>query len=345
LAVPATAATDIAGNASAASSQFLASILYGTAGSDTLTVGPSLDHIFLGAGADVLKITSAANSTVALPDDVMDFAAGDKIDFSVLLGTGGSGSGYTGSALNDSGTGFVELKNLLLTSNAITGKTTVTFDVTFDSASVAGSKISGAVIDLAYDAALVNKGTTLTKVTSATFSYIDELGDTVISPVWVDTLSQSFNITTGKFAALATQDSGNLVNPIVSADGKVFSVRIIVDQIVSKFQVGLDSGTTWVDTADGKTHIVDVGITKTAGINIGSNGVLEIITDVTTLGTVGDNQLHMVSNYDAQQNITHLQVQYDTNSTFGTTTASSVIAFDFDGNVTANLTPASLTFI
>jgi hypothetical protein len=107
----------------------------------------------------------------------------------------------------------------------------------------------------------------------------------------------------------------------------------------------LDSGTTWVDTADGKTHIVDVGITKTAGVTIGANGVLEIITDTTTLGTVGDNQLHMVSTYDAQQNTTHLQVQYDTNSTFGTNTPSSVIAFDFDGNVTANLTPASLMFI
>jgi hypothetical protein len=98
-----------------------------------------------------------------------------------------------------------------------------------------------------------------------------------------------------------------------------------------------------VNTADGKTHVVDVGITKTAGLTIGANGILEIINDTTTLGVVGDNQLHMVSTYDGTK--THLQVQYDTNSTSGTTTASDVIAFDFDGNVTANLTPASLMFI
>jgi hypothetical protein len=40
-----------------------------------------------------------------------------------------------------------------------------------------------------------------------------------------------------------------------------------------------------------------------------------------------------------------LLVQYDTNSTFGTTALSSVIAMDFDGDVTATLVPASLTYI
>jgi hypothetical protein len=289
----------------------------------------------------VIALTNAAHSTLDNPDEVLGFGADDSIDLSGML----AGSGYTGSALGDSGAAFVELKNLLLTSNTTTGKTTVTFDVAFDEASVDGSKISGAVIDLAYDATLVNKGTTLTKITSATFSYVDELGDTVVSPVWVDTFSQTFNIATGQFAAIAIQDSGNLANPIVSADGKVFSVRIIVDAIVSQFQVGLDSGTTSVATADGKTHIVDVGVTKTAGLTIGADGILEIITDTDRLGIVGDNQLHMVATYDSQGNTTHLQVQYDTNSTFGTTAQSAVIAMDFDGDVTANLTPAHLNFI
>jgi hypothetical protein len=53
----------------------------------------------------------------------------------------------------------------------------------------------------------------------------------------------------------------------------------------------------------------------------------------------------MASNFDAASNITHLQVQYDTNSTFGATALSSIIALDFDGDVRANLTPASLTYI
>ena len=78
------------------------------------------------------------------------------------------------------------------------------------------------------------------------------------------------------------------------------------------------------------------------------NQALEIVSDTTTLGTVGDNQLRMlVAPYDTANGLTHLTVQYDTNSAYGTgkTTASSVIAIDFAGDVTALLTPASLTFI
>ena len=104
-------------------------------------------------------------------------------------------------------------------------------------------------------------------------------------------------------------------------------------------------GFTEIDTADGKVHNVDVGVTKTAGASTGTTGTLEIVTDTSALGTVGDNQLHMFSTYDSTNHVTHLQVQYDTNSAIGTSSASSVIAMDFEGDVTANLTPASLIYI
>jgi hypothetical protein len=343
VAVPAAGATDFAGNASAvAASQFLASILYGTAGHDTLTVGPSLDHIFLGAGADVVKVTSAANSTVQLPDHVMDFAAGDKINLSALLGTGGSA--YAGSALGDSGAGFIELKNVTLTQDSANGWTVVNFDIKLDANNIGGSKIDGINLDLNYDTAKV----IFSEITSPQY-----LVGPSAKPVWTP-LDGNFLSTdqganpTGKIAMPANTAG---TNPIIvdTASGNVLNVKLYVSGLVNTFDIAIQSkasgGTTDVHTVNGVTTNVDVGITKTAGLTIGANGVLEIITDTTTLGTVGDNQLHMVSTYDAQQNTTHLQVQYDTNSTFGTNTPSTVIAFDFDGNVTANLTPASLTFI
>jgi len=340
VAVPATGATDIAGNTSAAANQFLASILYGTAGNDTLTVGPSLDHIFLGAGADVLKLTSAADSTAALPDDVLDFGQGDMIDLSALLSTGGSG--YTGSALGDSGAGFVELKNVTLVQNTTNSTTLVKFDVHFDAASVGGSGVSGAVIDLVYNYSAVS----VAQAVSPTF--VDQVFGSTTN-VWSNVVGNLSGATAnGKIALTADLTAGN---PIIDANGKALAVTLVVNGLVNSFDVGLEAvangGTTAITTADNVTHNVDVGITKTAGVTIGATGTLEIITDTGTLGTVGDNQLHMVSTYDTQNNTTHLQVQYDTNSAFGTgnTTLSSVIALDFDGDVTANLTPAHLTFI
>ena len=341
VAVPAAGATDIAGNASAVvASQFLASILYGTAGSDTLTVGPSLDHIFLGAGADVIKLTSTAHSTLAAPDDVMDFGLGDKIDLSALLGAGGSG--YTGSALGDSGAGFVELKNLTLSQNAVANTTTVKFDVHFDAAEIGTSKITGAVIDLAYDYAAIKTA----QVVSAQYTDPD-FG--TLTNVWsVVTPNLSGGTANGKIGVLADQTT-IAGNPILDANGNSLSVTLIVNGLVNTFSVGLEAksagGVTEIITADNVIHNVDVGITKTAGVTIGVTGTLEIITDTSALGTVGDNQLHMVSTYDSQNNTTHLQVQYDTSSTFGTTVLSDVIAIDFDGDVRVNLTPAHLTFI
>jgi hypothetical protein len=48
---------------------------------------------------------------------------------------------------------------------------------------------------------------------------------------------------------------------------------------------------------------------------------------------------------DSDGGMTQLRIQYDTNSATGTTALSDVIALDFFGDVTADLTPAALTFI
>jgi hypothetical protein len=155
------------------------------------------------------------------------------------------------------------------------------------------------------------------------------------------------DLTTDVFAA----------NPIISATGKVLGVTLIVSSLVSTFSVGIEAksagGSTEITTSEGKVYgastdsggLLSVGITKTAGALSGVTGALEIVSDTTKFSTIGDNQLHMLTTYDSKTDLTHLQIQYDSNSTYGTTAASSIIAMDFVGDLTSVLTPASLTFI
>jgi hypothetical protein len=314
----------------------LQSVLYGTAGNDTLTTGTALDHVFLGTGNDTVKLAAASGSTLAATDVVQGFGAGDHIDLSALLGTGAGGAGYSQAVLQDVGAGFVELQNLTLTQNQGAGTTTVRFNLDFDAATVGGSKIAGAVFDLVYDYSAART------LSISNPTYTDPgTGDPV--NVWQATAA---NVANGKIAVGADQ-STLADNPIIDGTGKALGVTLVLNGLRSTFAVGLEAksagGLTEVATADSVVHNVDVGVTKAAG---GPNGVLEIVRDTGTLGTVGDNQLHLVSSYDAASNLTHLQVQYDTNAVFGTgnTTASSVVAMDFVGDV-HDLIPAALTYV
>ena len=339
--VGAGAATDLAGNANTAAVQVLHSVLYGSPGADTLTVGAALDAVFLGAGADVLKVTQAGNATTALTDRVFDFSVTDTLDLTGLLGSGGSG--YA-SVLQDSGAGFVELKNLSLLKDVANNQTNVSFDISFDAATIGGSKISAAVIDLFYQHASVVGGVAISPTfTSGAGGAVWQVIQTNLSP------ADSSN-PNGKIALLATQDAAN---PIITtgnaATGSVLTVNLILNGLTNTFAVGLESqaggGGTSVMTANGQAYGVETGITKIAGAAAGGTGVLEIVTDTGVLGTVGDNQLHMLTRFDAANNLTHLQLAYDTNPGAGATTASNVIAMDFLGDVTANLIPSHINYL
>ena len=345
-------ATDAAGNANTAAAQFLASVLYGTSGANTLTVGSALDHIFLGGGNDVVKFASAADSTVASTDSVMDaFGAGDKIDLSALLGTGGSG--YTAFSLPNAGTNFVDIANPVLSTTVtkIAGVNTtvslVSFDVTLDASSYNGQKLEGLNVDLDYNAASVK---TIT-ATSPLFDFIDGTTEYYDVKYW----EQLLGITSdGRIQAIAqlgatltpipdpvTAAKIIAANPVISANGVALHVDITLNAIFTSFSVGLTgNGSTFFTTSAGSFNGGD-----SYNLNVGNVAELKISQDVGALTAPGDNQLHMASNFDAASNITHLQVQYDTNSTFGATALSSIIALDFDGDVRANLTPASLTYI
>jgi hypothetical protein len=351
--VAGSAATDTAGNGNAAAAQVLHSVLYGTSGADTLTVGALADTVFLGAGNDVLRVTHATDSTVATPDKVFDFAAGDKLDLAGMLGAGGAG--YTSSLQADTGLGFMELKNVTLTKDLVNSRTVINFDVHLDAITIGNSKISGVNIDLIY-----NYGSVLaSSITIPTFSYDDGLNSGT-APYWSPLGSNLVGASaTGLISAAANLSIDNpaltnlfvSTNPIITPAGNALSVRLTVSGLVDTFSVGLESraagGQTSIVTFDNVDHPIDVGVTKVAGASIGTTGVLEIVTDTGALGAVGDNTLHMLATYDAPNNLTHLQLSYDTNPTFGAgqTTASSIIAMDFVGDVTANLIPANLTYI
>jgi hypothetical protein len=343
--VAAGAAFDAARNLSTVATQFAASTLIGTSGNDTLTVGAAKDLIYLGAGNDTIKLSSATGSTAALTDGVQGFGSGDKIDLSAILGSLSGGSGYTSSTLADTGFGFVELKNVTLT-HATSTTTTVGFDITFDAATYEGNKISGTVIDLAYTYASV------TSASVKSVTYTDTFGDAAnFWPLTVTNMTGSSG--TGKITAAAFSDDASKslwsggTNTIIDSTGRTIAIKLVISENVSTFQLGFDGAGIVTTTSSGtdNSYTPTTGVTKTAGAASGTTGVLEIVSDTSTLGTVGDNQLHMLTTYDSTTGLTHLQIQYDSNSTYGTTAASSIIAIDFVGNVADLLTPASLTFI
>jgi Bacterial Ig-like domain len=329
-------AQDVAGNPNTSGSATPVTTLYGNGNANVLTSGAGADLVFMGAGADTLDINAVSDSTVASPDRVLDFAGTDKIDFATLLGAGGAG--YTNSLQNDTGAGFVEFRNVTLTHP--TGSTTrVEFDIHLDAATLNGSVITGAVIDLNY--AIGSVATSV--VTGAT--YLDGFGDT--QPVWqLIQPSLSGGGANGTISLIASFDAAN---PVIDVNGNIARIRFNFSTFIDTFALGLDSqaggGITQFSTANNATVFPDVGVSKIAGLTVGSNNVLEIFTDTGTLGVVGDNQLRMVSTYDAVNNVTRFQMAYDTNASFGATTSSTVVAIDFVGDVTANLIPSHLTFI
>jgi hypothetical protein len=349
--VPASAATDAAGNASAAGSTFAASFLVGTSGNDNFAVNSTANYLFLDAGGnDTIKLSAANGSTASATDVVQGFASGDMVDLSAILGSLSGGSGYTSSALADTGSGFLELKNLVLTRDTASSTTLVTFDISVDAATLGGSKINGAVIDLDYQYSLALDGGVLSPKYTSTKS--------VWSSIQYNLSAADGSSPNGKIALVA--DTGS-TNPIITtanaATGVVLSGELTINGLLSTFQLGFgakaNGGSTELTTADGKVYgsssdsggLLALGVSKTAGASVGATGTLEIVSDTATLGTVGDNQLHMLTTY--LDGVTHLQIQYDTDSTYGTghTTQSSIIAMDFVGDLTSVLTPASLTFI
>jgi hypothetical protein len=347
--VPAVAATDAAGNASTAATAFTRSILVGTSASETLTVNDLLNNIFLNAGGDdTVKLSAATGSTVAATDEVSGFSAGDKIDLSAILG---SAAGYT--ALYSSP--FFTIEN----GSLINSGKTVKFSVVLNSEAYNSERIEGLGINLGYDYSNVSsmsvKSAVVKKADGTTNFLTDETdSSTTVATFAPILLSKSTGVIQAPqnfidFAANGlNQSTTHLTN-----SGKALDVTLTLTNAVASFAIGFDSDFSAVNTVQPPQKTIPVSgqsstISTNGAVSASRNLQLEIVSDTTTLGTVGDNQLRMlVAPYDTANGLTHLTVQYDTNSGYGTgkTTASSVIAIDFVGDVTALLTPASLAFI
>jgi hypothetical protein len=345
--VAAGAAQDSVGNASGAAS-FEASVMFGTSGDDTLSLGAEPSFIWTGASKDVIKVTaeSAGAEPSATLSNVIDFdPASDKIDLSAILGEGGAG--YTGL------TPFFSIAN----GSLVNGGKTVKFSVMLDSESFNGGRIEGLTINLGYDYSNIQSMTVksaVVKNSDGTDFLTDpsEASTTVAtwSPVIIDK-------TTGKITGTQNflefdaqgidQYSTHLTNL-----GKAFDVTLTLKNAVSSFDVVFDTDFGFANTVsipDGDMPVtVQDSPSSISSSGLAADpleGMLSVVQDVETLGTVGDNELHAYVSYDEAKDVTTAFVRFDTDSALDSTTESSVLALAFDGDLTESLTPANLIFI
>jgi len=203
--------------------------------------------------------------------------------------------------------------------------TSVTFDLAFDTATYNNSKISGAVIDLAYVNTLI----------LADYSYLTKptfLRNNQATDVWI--LAEG-NLGGGGAIALAASPNTAIfnANPIINtaASNKFLSVTLTINGLIDSFRVGFDAGKSSLTLADGSKPEPSLGITKTAykaGVSATSveANTLNVVQDTTDLGTLSDNQFRFLETVDANNNKTGtIKFQYDTNSAVGTTTPSEVV--------------------
>jgi hypothetical protein len=321
------AATNIAFKTAAASASGV-KVAVGTTAADTLTSTDGTDYVFPGAGNDILKITAASQSTMSSPDTILGIALGDVLDVSGLL------TGYTSfktADAADTGAGFIEIKNQAMTQS--NGKSYVTFDVTFDTATYNSQKITGAVLDLKYAYSSVSAAQT-TQVQFPDPVFVGNLN------VWDDPVVNLTSNGNGKIALIAKgaqDDTVAAANPIINSNGKTLGVTLVINQLIDSFKIGFDgptdnpAGLNSLSLADKSTVTPTVGITKTAyktgvtATSVEANALI-LVQDTTNLGTVTDNQFRFVETVDANNNKTGtIKFQYDTNSAVGTTTLSEVV--------------------
>ena len=315
----ASAGQDFYGNASTAPSQAISYLtLVGTTGADVLTNNnAAATYIDLRQGGiDTIKLSSASHATVAALDEVNGFGADDKIDLSAILKTAGYASlsgGSASSPLVFKNVAIVddvdksEEQNLsLLVDHVATAEIWSNTSANFQSSK--GIKLDFKTNDSVVDYWVVaNSGIAVPEAKDA-YSASGLAGMTNTSPFLANKL-----LGTAYFELTANTTSFTFA--------------------LDSLQLSLDA-TTWLD----KSVPVFVSTDATAKS-------LSVVTDTGALTTVTDNQLHMLVKYVTETETTQLRIQYDTNAATGTTAVSEVIALDFYGDVTANLTPAALTFI
>ena len=316
------AAFDVHGNASALpTTDFSYWTLIGTAGSDVLSNNNAAATYIdlMSGGNDTIKLTSASHATLAALDEVEGFGAGDKIDLSAILKSAGYSSLAGGSA-----------------SSPLVFKNVTIQDDVDKSADQDGTLL----VDHVATAEIWSNTTSATFPSSKGIKLDFVTNDSVLD-YWL-VANTGIAVPEAKDAYAVSGLAGMTGTSAFLANRWLGTAYFELNSNATNFTFALDAlqlstdATTWVD----KTVPLFVSTDPSAKS-------LAIVTDADTLGTVTDNQLHMLVKFvnDSDGGMTQLRIQYDTNSASGTTALSDVIALDFFGDVTADLTPAALTFI
>jgi hypothetical protein len=317
--VAASAAADVAGNVSTAAAQLSQSLMVGTAGADTLTSSSALStFIDLNAGGnDIVKLLAASNSTASAPDLIGGFNSGDKIDLSAILKAVGYSSMTGGSA-----------------SSPLIFKNVTIQDGIDKSADQDGTLIVNHVAT-----ADIWSNTTSATFPSSKGVKLDFVTNDSVLDYWL-VANTGIAVPEAKDAYAVSGLAGMTGTSAFVANRWLGTAYFELNSNATNFTFALDAlqlstdATTWVDKS------LPLFVSTDAAAKS-----LTIVTDTGALSPVTDNQLHMLVTYDATKQETQLSIKYDTNSAVGTTAVSEIIEIDFMGDLTANLTPASLTFI
>ena len=246
--------------------------------STNLTLGFS-EQVQAGSGSVVIKRAGANERTISISDVNQVIFAGNKVlinpaedldantaytvemaagvvnDLSGNAYAGLSGYSFTTQAAGSTvpvANQFVGLSNVKLVKDVAGNKSTVSFSITFNSASIDGQKVNGTLLDLDYDHS---------KVTSARVSgaQYDSAGEA--TPVWqFITPNMQGATANGKIVALANTDPAN---PIV-VGGKTLDVTLGLNQALDSFKIGFNKQTASVVTADGVDRAVGTAADVTA---------------------------------------------------------------------------------
>ena len=316
--VAAEAAIDVAGNASTAATQLSQSLMVGTAGADTLTSSSALSTFIdlSGGGNDTVKLATASASTAAAPDLIGGFGSGDKIDLSAILKTIGYASLSGGNASSP-----LIFKNVAIANGV---------DKSIDQ--------DGSLLVNHVATAEIWSNTSANFPSSKGIKLDFSTNDSVLD-YWV-VANSGIAVPEAKDAYVASGLAGMTNTSPFLANRLLGTAYFELNANASSFTFALDAmqlstdATNWID----KLVPLFVSTDSTAKS-------LTVVTDTDSLIAPTDNQLHMLVKYVTETDTTQLRIQYDSNSATGTTAISEVIALDFSGNVTANLTPAALNFI
>jgi hypothetical protein len=316
--VASNAAIDVAGNASTAATQLSQSLMVGTAGADTLTSSSALSTFIdlSGGGNDTVKLATASASTAAAPDLIGGFGSGDKIDLSAILKTIGYASLSGGNASSP-----LIFKNVAIANGV---------DKSIDQ--------DGSLLVNHVATAEIWSNTSANFPSSKGIKLDFSTNDSVLD-YWV-VANSGIAVPEAKDAYVASGLAGMTNTSPFLANRLLGTAYFELNANASSFTFALDAmqlstdATNWID----KLVPLFVSTDSTAKS-------LTVVTDTDSLIAPTDNQLHMLVKYVTETDTTQLRIQYDSNSATGTTAISEVIALDFSGNVTANLTPAALNFI